>query len=570
MGVALGKLYAAVLNNRLSNWVEKMQYRAKAQAGFRKDYRCADNLFILRSIREKCASQHTKLYCCFVDFSKAFDTIPRAQLWKVLDDLGIYGNMLQAIKSIYATVQARVKTPEGYTDTLDSEMGVLQGCILSPLLFGLFLDPLEKLLIKCNANPPMVLGHPLPAQFFADDSQLLSTTPEGLQTLINALQRFCDENGLTVNVGKTKIMIFGGKSEFSWTYNNSPIEVVESYRNLGLDVTPIGKFSNGCASALTISAKKQQHGLFSKSTVTHINQPARMLGMFDSLVRSNLCYGAEVWGVDYGVQVRQYQEPGAGTAAKPVKPDEHEALHKYFIKRVLGVCTSTPDLVIYGEVARLPLAYFRLQLIVNYWNRLCKMPDDRLLKMSFLESWKLASHNKTSWCKSFKAMVEPLGIIFAEHPQPIEGDFVDKMRKTFIQNYERTLSQATETSSLKLYTYNLMRSEKFVLQPYLRARSRDLRKRMAQFRSGSHWLEIQQGRFLGMARNDRICKKCQLGATENEEHVVFECPLYAPLRQKHKKLFEQAQDLSSVCQSPLAARFIYECYLMHAEFVAEV
>jgi len=115
-----------------------------------------------------------------------------------------------------------------------------------------------------------------------------------------------------------------------------------------------------------------------------------------------------------------------------------------------------------------------------------------------------------------------------------------------------------------------MRSEKFVLQPYLRARSRDLRKRMAQFRSGSHWLEIHQGRFLGMARNDRICKKCQLGATENEEHVVFECPLYAPLRQKHKKLFEQAQDLSSVCQSPLAARFIYECYLMHAEFVAEV
>jgi len=57
---------------------------------------------------------------------------------------------------------------------------------------------------------------------------------------------------------------------------------------------------------------------------------------------------------------------------------------------------------------------------------------------------------------------------------------------------------------------------------------------------------------------------------DDEEHVVFECPLYAPLRQKHKKLFEQAQDLSSVCQSPLAARFIYECYLMHAEFVAEV
>jgi hypothetical protein len=44
-------------------------------------------------------------------------------------------HMLTAIKSIYKLVQACVKTPEGYTDTINSEMGVLQGCILSPLLF---------------------------------------------------------------------------------------------------------------------------------------------------------------------------------------------------------------------------------------------------------------------------------------------------------------------------------------------------------------------------------------------------------------------------------------------------
>jgi hypothetical protein len=70
LGVALAKLYAAVLNNRLSNWAEKYQYRAKAQAGFRKDYRCAENLFIFRTLKEKCASQRTRLYCCFVDFLK--------------------------------------------------------------------------------------------------------------------------------------------------------------------------------------------------------------------------------------------------------------------------------------------------------------------------------------------------------------------------------------------------------------------------------------------------------------------------------------------------------------------
>jgi len=51
--------------------------------------------------------------------------------------------------------------------------------------------------------------------------------------------------------------------------------------------------------------------------------------------------------------------------------------------------------------------------------------------------------------------------------------------------------------------------------------------------------------------------------------MVFECPLYAPVRLKRSKLSATAQDLSGVCQAPLAARFIHDSYLMHAEFVAE-
>jgi len=71
-----------------------------------------------------------------------------------------------------------------------------------------------------------------------------------------------------------------------------------------------------------------------------------------------------------------------------------------------------------------------------------------------------------------------------------------------------------------------MRSEEFVLQPYLRAKNRDIRKKMARFKTGSHWLEIQQGRFTGTDRQDRICKKCSMGVFEDELHMVTECPLF--------------------------------------------
>jgi len=69
---------------------------------------------------------------------------------------------------------------------------------------------------------------------------------------------------------------------------------------------------------------------------------------------------------------------------------------------------------------------------------------------------------------------------------------------------------------LKLKTYKAMGSEEFVLQPYLRVKIRDIRKRRARFRTGSHWLEIQQGRFIGSNRQDRTCKTCSMGATEDE------------------------------------------------------
>jgi hypothetical protein len=64
-------------------------------------------------------------------------------------------------------------------------------------------------------------------------------------------------------------------------------------------------------------------------------------------------------------------------------------------------------------------------------------------------------------------------------------------------------------------------------------------------------------------------QKCELDALEEEENALFVCPLYAHLRLKHRELFANATDLRGVCQSIPAAEFFYDCYLMHAECVAE-
>jgi hypothetical protein len=66
-----------------------------------------------------------------------------------------------------------------------------------------------------------------------------------------------------------------------------------------------------------------------------------------------------------------------------------------------------------------------------------------------------------------------------------------------------------------------------------------------------------------------LCKKCNLGLVEDEVHVVFVCPLYEILRVKYSELFRDATNLNSAFSSAQSARFLYDCYLMHVESVAE-
>ncbi len=81
VGPILAKLFAMILEKRLSEWVEQHGLRAKGQAGFRKDYHTTDQLFILRILIKQNKAKKKPHYYYFVDFKKAFDTMPREVLW---------------------------------------------------------------------------------------------------------------------------------------------------------------------------------------------------------------------------------------------------------------------------------------------------------------------------------------------------------------------------------------------------------------------------------------------------------------------------------------------------------
>ena len=97
----LGKLFPRVINNRLSEWAELYFILIIAQAGFRSHMSTVDNIFVLHSLISHVLNQGKKLYCVFIDFTKAFDYVVRDNLWYKLVKLGLRGKILNIVKSMY-------------------------------------------------------------------------------------------------------------------------------------------------------------------------------------------------------------------------------------------------------------------------------------------------------------------------------------------------------------------------------------------------------------------------------------------------------------------------------------
>ena len=99
----LGKLYSAILNKRLLKYAIDNNILKSEQLGFVPGNRTSDAHLILYSLIQRyCHQKNEKIFSCFVDFSKAFDTIPRDLLFQKLLDYGITGKFFNNIKSLYA------------------------------------------------------------------------------------------------------------------------------------------------------------------------------------------------------------------------------------------------------------------------------------------------------------------------------------------------------------------------------------------------------------------------------------------------------------------------------------
>ena len=511
VSTVLAKLYATLLTVRLSEWSERHRLRAVGQAGFRAGHSPADQMLVLRTMIESARADREPLFACFVDFQKAYDSVPRALLWRKLQSLGVTGWYLQAVQALYADVPLVVQGAPLDTLPFHSLLGVKQGCPLSPLLFGIYVDDLELTFAGSGLDiqAPALGGQPVPPLFYADDLALLARSQAGLQSQMDLLKVYSEKWQLTVNVAKTRAMVFrragSAAVQLHLVHRGSEVEVVDSFCYLGVVFHCTAPFSDagvvraatGHRAALAMARRCRELG---------IQDPVMRLQLFDALVRPVMLYGVEVWGPHSLGQL-----------------DAHfEREHRSFLRRLLGVRESTPSAVVLAELGRYPLAVLATVHVCKYWNRLMAMEDSRLVRLAFLESVRLATLPtrfavRASWAAQVASLLAVTPLL-ATGPRHIDI----KAALSALQRRYLTSVQESELPKVQTYLGHIaapLRIGCYSVAAYLReVTSRVQLRHLAQLRTGSHRLRVETGRWERprLERQERLCLRCLAGEVDDE------------------------------------------------------
>ncbi|XP_053405160.1 uncharacterized protein LOC128558904 [Mercenaria mercenaria] len=365
-GIALAfsmyKIYCTILNDRLNVWVEGNVKLVDELNAFREKRSTIDQISSLTNLIEIRKKLHKSTFSAFIDLRKAYDCINREKLWVKLREIGISGKMLTAVKALYSSVYACVRVNSFKTDWFSVQTGLRQGCMLSPILFNLYINDLA-LYLKSLAIGVSFENENICILMYADDIVLLAENAHDLQTLLNALNDWCNTNYMNINNGKSKVIYFRPvsvpRSNCIFMCGNVIVDTVDKYIYLGIvlnefldyNVTAKAVAQSVCRALGLVIAKCKAIGgvpydIYSK--------------LYDTLVWPVINYGAAIWGY------RSYSCINA--------------VHNRAMRFFLCVGKYTPSVALAGELAWQHPIVRQHKTVSNFWVRLCNTSADRINK----------------------------------------------------------------------------------------------------------------------------------------------------------------------------------------------
>ena len=479
---SVAKLFDTIICARLQRWFVPDREQAGAQRG----RGCMELVVTLRLLIDYAISKKRKLFIVFVDFSKAYDKVPRKALIDALIALGCGFTMLCMIAAMYENSQVILGAALIYVTA-----GVRQGSPSSCLLFTLYVNTLIRdLKTACGADGFLGTLHCLMQM---DDTVIFSTSREGITKKIKILERFCSKSGMVVNLKKTEFFVLNGNEDDQQNIvgDSLVIKPCKSYVYLGVAFTSCGKFQ---PSLKKHASDKHCHLLKFVSFVTkNSNYPFWIKKkVLDSALLSALTYGCESW-MSENLQPMQSSYMAA-------------------IKTLLGVRKTTTNDLCLIEAGYPTLKGFVKENQVNFFSMLIEdrrgYDDDPF--------WRV-------WCMCLRANTPCARYVnnLLNNPDVRTRD-IENMRQRVL---------AAEGS--KFVTYREMNPSLDIHNVYNSDVPEYQRISFSKFRLSSHDLAIEKGRWSRTPRDRRLCV---CNSVQTELHVISSCSETQHIRDHHPNI----------------------------------
>ncbi|KAK3565119.1 hypothetical protein QTP86_033175, partial [Hemibagrus guttatus] len=281
------KLWERVVEARLRKVVEICEQ----QYGFMPRKSTTDAIFALRILMEKYRDGQRELHCVFVDLEKAYDRVPREELWYCMRKSGVAEKYVRVVQDMYERSRTVVRCAVGQTEEFNVEVGLHQGSALSPFLFAIVMDQLSE---EVRQESPWTM-------MFADDIVICSESREQVEENLERWRFALERRGMKVSRSKTEYMCVNER-EGSGTVRLQGEEVkkVQEFKYLGSTVQSNGE----CGKEVKKRVQAGWNGWRKVSGVLCDRKiSARIKGkVYRTVVRLAMLYGLET------VSLRKRQE----------------------------------------------------------------------------------------------------------------------------------------------------------------------------------------------------------------------------------------------------------------------
>lgn len=278
------------------------------QGGFRARRGCYDQVEALQHLTQsiRTSKPGRRPHLAFLDIKAAYDSVPRGELWRRLAAMGLNPSIMATLRALFDHNSAQLALAGRRSQPFALEAGVLQGSVLSPLLYSVFIDPLAYKLRDGPALPLPRNDEQINCLLYADDVVLMAKSRRELAKLLAIAEADSIARGYRFSPSKCAVIGFGRCHQL---YGN-PIPYTDSFCYLGIDFDACGIDQVAHATRRAAKARAVTTAL-KKAGARSMNLPARgLISLYKSIIRPALEYGLPLLSNAASIQALEKAQRG--------------------------------------------------------------------------------------------------------------------------------------------------------------------------------------------------------------------------------------------------------------------